>query len=81
MDYKDDSHLQQLRDDLFGLCRMLRIPKPSNSRLPGGNCLIIDPEGQTERISFHWLQSLNALQGLNPHYTVELRQVDDDFLF
>lgn len=79
VNYKDDSHLETNKNDLFEFCRMMRIPLPKSSRLPGGDCLEIDPNSMSERKSFYCLQALHTLEIMNPYFVCEMKEVDDDY--
>ena len=79
VNYKDDSHLETNRNDLFGFCRMMHIPRPGLSRLPGGDCWEIDPNSMSERRSFYCLQALHTLEIMNPYFVCEMKEVDDDY--
>ena len=79
VDYMDDSHLESNKNDLFSFCRILHIPQPKLSRLPGGNCWEIDPNSMNERNSFYCLQALHTLEIMNPYFVCEMKEVPDDY--
>ena len=79
VNYRDDSHLETNRNDLFEFCRIFHIPQPRLSRLPGGDCWEIDPNSMSERRSFYCLQALRMLEIMNPYFVYETGEVDDDY--
>ena len=79
VDYRDDNHLESNKNDLFSFCRMMHIPLPKLSRLPGGDCWEIDPNSMNERKSFYCLQALHTLEITNPYFVCEMKEVPDDY--
>lgn len=77
-DYKDDSQRDQRSNDLLSFCRILNIPTPKEANLPGHNTFEIDVSSMSERRLLRILRAFWAMESLNPHFSVLLRDTDSE---